>query len=141
MSLIKWEPFGEMDRFFEDFNKFPMLSNTSNVGLDMAIDIYEEGKNIIAEMNVPGMDGDDIDVSVEDSHLRVSGSHSEEKEDKQKHYYSKEIRKGSFERIVRLPHPVDSEAVEAEYKKGVLKVSMPKKDVTPENKVKVVVKD
>ena len=136
MSLIKWEPFGDMDRFFEDFNRFPA---PSSVGLDMAIDVYEDGNTVTAEMNVPGMDGDDIDVSVEDGHLRIAGSHSEEKEDKKKHYYSKEIRRGSFERVVRLPHPVEGDKVNAEYRKGVLRVIMPKKKESDDNKVKVKV--
>ena len=136
MSLIKWEPFGEMDRFLEEFNRFPAFGN---VGHDMAIDVYEKDDSVVAEMNVPGMDGEDIDVSVQDGYLRVAGSHSEEKEDKDKHYYSKEIRRGSFERVVRLPQAVDSEKVDAQYKKGVLTVTMPKREELNDGKVKVKV--
>jgi HSP20 family protein len=138
MSLIKWEPFGDMDRFFEDVPRFPSMKD---IGWDMAVDVYDEGNNMIAEMNIPGVDGEHIDVSVEDNHLRVAAKHSEEKEEKKKQYYAREIRRGSFERVVRLPHSVDSAGVKAEYRKGVLKVILPKRIGDKDSKVKVEVKD
>ena len=60
MPIIKWEPLSELDRFFEDFPSitFPKM------GWDMAVDIFEEKENIIAEMNIPGIDPEKIDVSV-----------------------------------------------------------------------------
>jgi len=136
MSLIKWEPFGQFDKFFEDFSSvsFP------KVGADLAVDVFEKDGKILAEMNIPGIDPDKIEVSVEDNYLRVAGSHSEEKEEKEKHYYSKEIRRGSFERIVPLPAAVDQEKIEAEYNNGVLHISMPKVEKVKEKKVEVKVK-
>lgn len=131
MQLIKWEPFGEIDRFFEDFPSPPKL------GWDLAVDVYEKDNNIIAEMNLPGIDPNNIDVSVEDDHLRISGSREESKEEKKKHYFSKEIRRGSFERIVRLPGDVQKNKVSAEYKNGELRITLPKAAGTKTNKVKV----
>lgn len=122
MAIIKWEPFGGIDRFFEDFS----VPSFKELGTDLAVDVYEEGDNIIAKMNVPGVDPDKINVSVEDNMLRVSGSHEEEKEEKKKHYYHKEIKKGSFERVVSLPQAVQKDKVSAEYEKGVIKVTLPK---------------
>lgn len=136
MAIIKWEPFGELDRFFEEFPSitFPKM------GWDMAIDVFEEKGNIIAEMNIPGIDPEKINVSVEDNHLRVNGSREEEKETKEKHYYSKEIRRGSFERMVRLPYGVEKGKVEAEYKDGVLRITMPKLSKAPEKKINIKIK-
>lgn len=121
MKLINWEPIGEMDRWFEDF---PVVS-LPKFGWDMAIDLYEEQDNVIVKMNLPGIDPDKVNVSVEDDILRVSGSREEEKEQKEKRYYSKEIRHGSFERAVRLPKSVDNKKIDAEYKNGILKITMP----------------
>ncbi len=122
MSIIKWEPFGEIENVFEDF-QFPTISK---IGSDLAIDLFEEEENIIAKMNLPGVDPDKINVEVVDNELRVSGSHEEEKEEKKKHYYHKEIKKGSFERMIALPQPVKKDSVSAEYKNGVLKILLPK---------------
>lgn len=136
MALIKWEPFGDLDRFFNELGG----QSLSRLGGDLAIDLYEEGGNIVAEMTLPGVDPEKIDVAVEDNFLRISGGREEEKEQKDKHYYSKEIRRGSFERVVRLPDAVDRNKVKAQYEQGVLRVMLPKTTESRENKVKVEVK-
>jgi HSP20 family protein len=137
MAIIKWEPFGEFDSFFSDVPSWPF----PKAGWELAVDVYEKDGDVVAEMNIPGIDPKDIGVSVEDNHLRISGMREEEKEEKKKHYYSKEIRRGSFERVVRLPQPVEKSKVSAEYKKGVLRVTMPKSEGAKADKVKVEVKD
>jgi HSP20 family protein len=139
MSLVKWEPFDEFDRLFRDFG---MLSHPRNhqVGLDLAVDMYEDGQNLVAEMNLPGLKGEDIDIEIENNHLHISGKREEVQEKKEKSHYAKEIRRGSFERIVALPNKVASNKVEAEYDNGVLKVIMPKLEETAESKIKVKVK-
>ena len=139
MPLIKWEPFDDVDRFFRDMSSLPAL-RMSNVNFDLACDIYEDEKNIIAELNLPGLQGDDIEVEVENNHLRVSGKREEVQEKKEKSHYSKEIRRGSFERIIPLPSPVEQSSVEAEYADGVLTVTLPKKEASSDTKIKVVVK-
>ncbi len=135
MAIVKWEPFGELDRFFDDFHT-PGLGGMG----DMAVDLYEDGNNYIAEMNVAGIEPEKVDVTVEGNYLRIVGTREEEKEKKEKHFFSKEIRRGSFERALRLPAPVNEEEVAAEYKEGVLKVTLPKREETKPGKVKVVVK-
>jgi len=138
MSLIKWEPFENFDRLLQDFGGLSTNQN-SRVGFDLAADVYEDGNNLVAEMNLPGLKGDDIDVEVEDDHLRINGKREEVQEKKEKSHYAKEIRRGSFERIIHLPSTVDRKGVEASYKEGVLKVTMPKKEKTEDSKVKVKV--
>jgi HSP20 family protein len=135
MAIVKWEPFGEFDRFFDDFH----APGFRNMG-DMAVDLYEDGDNIIAEMSIPGIDGESVDVTVEGNYLRIAGTREEEKEINEKHYYSKEIRRGSFERAVRVPEPIKEGEVTAEYQDGVLKVTMPKLGNEGKSKVKVAVK-
>lgn len=135
MSLIKWEPFDEFDRFLREVPAVRM----QGMNFDLAADVYEDGNNLVAEMNLPGLAGEDIDVEVEDNHLRISGKREEVSEKKEKNHYAKEIRRGSFERVIPLPAPVRQDAVSAVYEQGVLKVTMPKRSDTGENKVKVKV--
>lgn len=140
MALIKREPFDEIDRFFRDLAPHGGSARGAQMGFDMAVDVYEDGNAIIAEMNAPGVRADDIDVEVEDSYLRIAGRREEIDEKRQKSHYAKEIRRGSFERIVQLPARIDEEKVEAEYDNGVLRVTLPKREQAPEKRVTVKVK-
>ena len=139
MSLIKWEPFDEFDRLFRDFGALPQL-RMQNVSFDLAADLYEDGNNLVAEMHLPGLKGEDISVEIVDNSLRVSGKREEVEEKREKSHYTKEIRRGSFERVIPLPNPVEEAHVEAEYTDGVLKVRMPKQAEKPESRIKVKVK-
>lgn len=130
-DLIQWKPFGEFDRFMDDslFPSFPKL------GLDLAIDLYEEKGNVIAKMNLPGINAKDLDIEIDGDLLTISGNREEEHETDEKDYYSKEIRRGSFTRSVSLPASVDAGKAEASYRDGVLSVTIP---VIPGNKEKTV---
>ena len=86
-------------------------------------------------MGLPGVQEADIDISIEDEMLTIGGLREEEKETNEKNYYSKEIKRGSFVRKVRLPRMVDAAKAEASYKAGVLKVVVP---IVPGTKEKVV---
>ncbi len=140
MAIIPWRPFDELDRFFFDEDWFlPVLPKFSIVP---AMDIYETDKDVVAEVNLPGIDPKKIDISVKDRVLRVSGSSEEKTEEKKKGYWRREIRKGSFERAISLPSDVQEDKVDAVYEKGVLKIVIPKaKSKTAEKKVKIKVKD
>ena len=130
MPLIRWRPFAELDELFEDMRG---LSNS----WDLAADVYEENGNIVVEMNVPGIDPDKVSIELEDHHLKVSGLREEEEETEDKNYYRKEIRRGSFERIIPVPSGVAIEKTMAEFSDGVLKISLPKKEAKGPNKIKV----
>ncbi len=140
MSLIPWKPFSDLDKFFGDDDwllpVFPRVDMTKP-----AMDVKETDKEVIAEVEIPGFDPEKVDVSVEDGVLRVKGSMDEKKEEKEKGYWRREIRKGSFERMVHLPVAVKEDAVLATYEKGVLKITMPKAEAKPSSKVKIQVKE
>lgn len=133
MAIIRWQPFQDLDKFFEDLQLVPFFRN----GTDLAADVYEEGNNIIVEMQIPGIDADNINISVQDDYLRVGGVREEKKEVEKKHYYTKEIRRGSFERLIALPAPVIADQARAEFKDGTLKISLPKKQQQQEQKIKI----
>lgn len=125
MALIPWKPFMDMDRFFGDDGFFMPVFPRVN---EPAMDVYEKGNNVMAKVQLPGIDPENVDVMVKDGVLRVSGSSKEEKEHKDGGYWRREIRTGSFERAVRLPTPVKEDAVTADYDKGMLVVTMPKSE-------------
>lgn len=138
MSLIPWRPFSDLDKFFGDEDwLLPVIPNHGSMS---AMDVYETDSDVVAEMNAPGVDPEKIQISVQDGVLRISASSEEQKEDKQKGYTRREIRRGSFERVVRLPASVKEDAVDATYEKGILKIVMPKVELkeAPRIKVKVI---
>jgi len=132
MAIVKWDPFRGIDRVFEEDFPLTILKNT--VPSDLSVDVYEENNNVVAEMHVAGMKPENIDVSVEDSLLRVSGKKEETKEEKEKNYYHKEIQRGSFERAIKLPMRVKESEAKATYEDGILKVVIPKEDAEKKRK-------
>ena len=124
MALTKWEPFETFEKMFEDFPFLPMVP-TFKMGLDQAVDLYEEKGNLVAEMNLPGMDPAKIEITFVNGNLKIFGNKMEEKEKKEKNFYRKEIHRGTFEKVIQLPYKVKTDKTEAHYKDGVLKVLMP----------------
>ena len=116
MALIQWRPFP-----FDDFENF-------NRTFDLATDVYEENGNVVVEMHVPGINPDNVDISIENEHLHVTGYREEREETEDQEYYRKEIRTGSFERLIPLPTAVDESNTRARYRDGVLTISLPKQE-------------
>lgn len=124
----------EFDRSF-DSRYFP--SSSSEVDRNPTIDVYEQRGNIIAKMVLLGMNPDNLDVSVDEDSLRISGWRQEEKETKNKDYTNKVVHSESFTRAVDLPKIVDASKATAEYKDGLLQVTMPISPYMKEKAVKV----
>jgi len=139
MTIIKWHPFRDIEKFLEEDFPFLPMPTMPKLGWDLAVDVYEEKGNVVAEMHLPGINIEKLDVAVEDNYLRISGAREEEKELKEKNYYSKEIQRGSFERTVRLPAQVLTDKAEANYKDGILKISIPKHEEAKSQKIKVTI--
>jgi HSP20 family protein len=129
MSIIRWRPLEK------DFNK--LLENLYEVS-DLPIDLYEENDSIGVEMAIAGINPDNIEITVEDNSLRITGERQEEEKEEDKNYYRKEIKRGSFERLISLPASVVPEEAYADVEDGVLKVILPKKKASKGNKVKIV---
>lgn len=125
MAIIPWRPFGDLDRFFDDEDWFTVPRMRMGVKFP-EMDVYEKDNNVVAELNVPGFDPKQFDISVKEGILRVRGGMEEKKEEKDKNYWRKEIRSNSFERAVSLPSSVNEDKIDATYEKGILKIVMPK---------------
>lgn len=125
MSLIKWtpfDPFEEFDRFFRDW---PALAGKDR-GFIPAIDMYQTKDAVVVESPLSGLKPEDVEVTVEKGILTLKGESKHEREVDEKDYYRKEVRSGSFYRQIALPTGVKEDAVKAEFKDGVLKVTCPK---------------
>lgn len=145
MPITPWRPFWDLDRFFEeewpDFwrtprFRFPALKTPR-------VDISETKENVIAEVELPGVEPKDIDVNIEDNVLTVKTTTRKKKEEKKKDYYRKEISAGFYRRSVPLPAEVKGDKAEATYEDGILKVVIPKvspKKVKKKKGVKIKVK-
>ncbi len=139
MDLVPFNPFKNIEQWFEDEDwALPIISQSSFK--EPAIDIYQTDNDVVVEMNVPDFDPEKIDISVKNQVLTVKGETEKKEEEKKKNYWKKEIRRGSFERSIRLPIEIDEDKVEATYDKGILKIVMPKKfpsSTAEEKKIKV----
>jgi HSP20 family protein len=91
----------------------------------------------VVEVNLPGIDPAKISIIVQEGFLKITGNREEIKETKEKEYYFREIKRGEFERNIRLPLDVYGEKAMAEYHQGVLIITLPMKAETKPNKIKV----
>lgn len=131
----------EINRMFDRFLRgweLPEFGAETGAWLP-AVDLSETADKIIVTAEVPGIDPKDIDISVQGDTLRIKGEKKEEKEEKGKNYYRMERRYGSFSRSIDLPSSVDVSKVNAEYKNGVLQITMEKKETAKPKQIQVKV--
>ncbi len=144
MALTPYNPFREIEKIFDDWaSQYSELSLVDMARIEEPrIDLYEDKDKLVAEIEMPGIDAKSIDVSIEDNFLKVEAKKEEKKEEKGKGYYKKEISSGYLKRVISLPVEVKGDKARAEYKNGVLKIEMPKKETkkAKSQKVKVEIK-
>lgn len=122
-----WGLQSDINRLFDAFMG-PFNSEETSATLSPKLDIAELKDKFEIKAELPGIDEKDINLSVEDGILTISGEKKAENEEKNKGYYLKECSYGTFSRSVKLPDNVADEKIEANFKKGVLVIDMPKKN-------------
>ena len=143
--LTRWEPFREfatlqdrMNRLFrESYNDAGQDESLTTSRFAPAVDVYEDEHQVTLKIEVPGIEEKDIDVRVENNTLTVQGERKIEKEEKEENYRRVERQYGNFTRTFTLPQTVDSEKVSANYDKGVLKITLPKRAEAKPKQIKV----
>jgi HSP20 family protein len=136
MAIIPWKPSFDLDRFFEEDNRWLPLMPLRKF-MAPAMDIYEEKDNIIVEMPLAGVPPEKVDISIENDILTVKGEVEEKKETKEADYYHKEIKRGSFMRQASLPVSVKGDDAVAETANGMLKIVIPKAEKPKSKKISV----
>lgn len=154
----EWRPFEslrrEVDRLFEDFQVGSWRSPFGRTVFDVqpfwrgelswgkapAVDVVDKEKSYEITAELPGMDESNIDVKFSDGTLTITGEKKDEKEEKKKDYYLSERRYGSFQRSFGVPAGVNADKIEANFKNGVLTVTLPKTAEAQTSEKKIAIK-
>jgi HSP20 family protein len=107
--------------------------------MEPAVDVAESNGEVIVKMEIPGVEKDKLQLTVDDDQLTVRGEVSKETEEKGKNYFRREIHYGTFQRAVSLPVEVDGDKAHAELKNGILRVRLPKCKQPKAREIKVAV--
>jgi len=135
----------EVDRLFESFLREPFGGIDwpfgSERGWAPTVDIAEDEKEYTVRAELPGLDPEDLEVSISGGHLILAGEKKESTERQGKDFYHTESRFGAFHRTIPLPDAVDPESVEAEYANGVLVVHLKKSPAAAAKRIDVKGRD
>lgn len=149
--ITRWDPFRDLatlqdrvDRLFRDSlgrtQGSPFGETFDGAGWAPAVDILEKDNEIVLRADIPGIDPKDVDIEVQNGTLTLKGERKFESDVKEEDYRRVERVYGSFARSFTLPRTVDSDKVEAEYRNGVLQLSLPKRPEAKPKQIKVAVK-
>ena len=142
--IVRWSPFREMvdmqhrmDRLFEEMTGNLQANEWTEAGNWLALDVHDNGENYFVEAELPGFNVDDIDITLHDHTLTISGESKREDVQEGERRIVSERRYGLFRRSVRLPDAVDADSVEAVYENGVLKLTLPKSEAAKPRQISV----
>lgn len=132
MAITRWTPRtmlgfrNEFDRLFDSFFNPTEEEETFLAAFSPAVDIEERDKDYLITAELPGIKKEDIKMNIKDNLLTISGEKKQEKKTDKNNYHRTERIYGSFQRSFRLPDYADQENISAEFKDGVLNVTIPK---------------
>lgn len=139
-----WESLSELD---EEVKIIPTQTDSKNIPYQtvpagksdwaLSSDVFKKNGNLVVKINLPGINPEKLDIDVSMDSIKVSGTSEDEEKVDGKDYFLKEIRKGNFERIIKLPVRIEMDKAEADYTKGILKITVPLRQENLINKIKV----
>jgi len=143
-ELTGWPAFGrltdlrdEIDRLFESPLTEMARSARLFSGWNPALDLYEDKDSLVVKVELPGMKREDIDVSLHEGSLSISGERKSEEKHQEADVYRTERFFGRFQRTVTLPAPVAADKVKAAYKDGILTITLPKTEEAKPKRIDV----
>ena len=143
MALVRWDPFRDMARMQQEINRLfddtrsPGRQEDLTAGYWPPVDVWQDREQVILTCELPGMDAKDVDLQVENGVLSIRGERKLERETDKDNYVRVERWYGTFNRSFTLPSTVDGEKVRAEFKNGLLRVSLPRKEEARPRQIKV----
>ncbi len=146
MALVRFEPFREllslqdrMSRLVDDSYRRQNDGDDWALGGSWApaVDIYEHEGTIVLKAELPGVDPKDVDVRVENNLLTLRGERKFDHEVKRESYHRVERSYGAFSRSFTLPNVVDTQNIKAEYRDGVLRMSLPKREEAKPKQIQI----
>lgn len=136
-----WKEFNTLSGRFNRLFDLPREENSDSLGAwSPAVDIYDKGAEVVIHAEIPGMKIDDIDVRVENNILTIRGKKERKEEVKEDGYFRTERSYGTFSRSFSLPSTVNAAEIVAEYKEGILTLSLPKEEQAKPRQIAVRVK-
>ncbi|MDD2914400.1 MAG: Hsp20/alpha crystallin family protein [Gallionella sp.] len=148
MNLVKWDPFKELEDVSERLNRIfgrtAAINESSREMLAVAdwmpsVDISETDTAYLIKGEIPGVKKEDVKVTIQDGMLTIQGERKQEKEDKGKKFHRVECCYGSFMRSFRVPDDADENSVKAEFKDGMLNVTLAKSEKAKPKQINVSV--
>jgi HSP20 family protein len=144
MAVVRWEPFrelaalqSELGRWMGQFPAGVTPGNGQSSGWLPSVDVWETENELVLSFDVPGVSEDEIAVELEDNTLTVSGKRERTSEHSNERFYRFERRFGTFSRSVTLPAGVREDAINADYREGVLEIRVPKPEEQKPRRIKV----
>lgn len=143
MALVRWEPFREIDTLQRQMNRLfdelmPTRDEAKNgISFMPPVEMDDTPEAIYLKLEVPGMDAKDLDVQVSPDAVSITGERKSETQTEEKGVTRTEFHYGKFERVIPLASRVQNDKVQAEYKDGILKLTLPKAEEEKNKVVKV----
>ena len=146
MAVVRWDPFRDlnmlqdrMNRMFDDAGRGWRNGDepSATTTWSPSVDIFETEGEIVVKAELPGMSREDITLNLEKNVLTLRGERKFEKEAKDDNYHRIERSYGSFSRAFSIPVTVDEEKIRADYKEGVLKIVLPKKEQVKPKQIRI----
>lgn len=126
-----------MDRFFDDdFRPFQWLSG-SYAGPSLPLDVTTDADSVTIEAALPGIKPEDVDITVENGTVTISGKTADERTAEEGSYVLQEIRRGSFSRTVSLPNGLEPDKASATFENGILRLEIPKAEQLKPRQIKI----
>jgi HSP20 family protein len=145
-SVVSWSPFDQLATMRDEINRlfdssFGEFVRTPDLfgGWTPALDLYEDKDNLIVRAELPGLKKDDIEISLNQGTLAISGERKAEARSEGTDVHREERFYGRFQRTLDLPKPVQAERVAASYKDGILTVTLPKTEEAKPKQIEVTV--
>jgi HSP20 family protein len=138
MAVVRWDPFRDFNILQDRVNR--MFGNdeaAATTTWSPAVDIFETEGEIVVKAELPGMNREDIALNLEKNLLTLKGERRFEKETKDENYHRIERSYGGFSRAFSIPATVDEEKIRADYKDGVLKIVLPKKEQAKPKQIRI----
>jgi HSP20 family protein len=146
MNIINYDPFREMRNLQDEVNRLFSSSFSRGEGGDNgltrgawspSVDIFENKNEIVLEAEMPGVNADDVNISIENNVLTLSGERRFEKKDESDNFHRVERSYGSFSRSFTLPSTVSSENAQAEFENGVLRLKLAKREEAKPRRIEI----
>ena len=147
MAIVRWDPVRELvamqdrlNRFFDDYGRRSEDDVMTRGDWMPAVDIFQTDANeVVLKAELPGLKREDIDVKVENNTLTIKGERRQDSEVKKEHFHRVERCYGAFSRSFSLPNTIDTGKVRADYRDGVLTVSLPLREESKPRQIQVAV--